>query len=258
MAFRWTAVLGVVLLQGCGGRAQSDGGVPEPPADGPSAIAGAINDGPTAGSNHDGAGGKAGSGTASAGGGSTINPIDDESHASGAPLAAPSSAAIVWRSPAGGWKIGNWFWSSDRVRDVELSPIEPPRDGSTQARHVSGAGFPSGVVLWLELDHLQRRPVDLSSYAGLTFWTRLSSTSGKLDVLLNDGSTNVTAWGESPPASSLSVAVGGGWQQVTLSFEDFGVPQPQAVSIDFHVGDGGGSFDLWIDDLAFFCAGPCP
>ncbi len=256
MAFRWTTVLGVVLLQGCGGRAQSDGGVPEPPADGPSAIAGAINDGSTAGSNHDGAGGKAGSGTASAGGGSTINPIDDESHASGAPVAL-GSAAIFWGSPAGGWNLGNWFWSSDRVRDVELSPIEPPRDGSKQARHVSGAGFPSGVVLWFELDHPQRRPVDLSPYAGLTFWTRLSSTSGKLDVLLNDGST-VTAWGESPPASSLSVAVGGGWQQVTLSFEDFGVPQPQAVSIDFHVGDGGGSFDLWIDDLAFFCAGPCP
>lgn len=254
MASRWTTVLGLILLSGCGGRAHSDG-LPPVAVGGGSGAAGAVNQGSVSGGNQGSEGGRAGtSGAGAFGGGSTINAIDDESHASGQPV-APFPAAVFWRSPGGGWKIGNWFWSADGVHDVGLTPIEPPRDGSTDARHIRGSGFPRGVVLWLELDHPNRNVIDLRPYTGLTFWARLSSSSGTLDVLLNEDSRAPAAGTGSP---ILSVAIGNDWQEVTLSFEALGAREARAASIDFHVGDGGESFDLWIDDLAFLCDGICP
>jgi hypothetical protein len=252
---RWTAVLGVIVLSGCGGRAHGDG-LPLS-AGGASAVAGAVSQGPAAG-NEGSEGGRASMGGAGAfGGGSTINVLDDESHASGQPM-VPFPGAIFWRSPSGGWTLGNWFWSADGVHDAGLSPIEPPRDGSTQARHISGSGFPSGAVLWLELDHPLRRVIDLRPYTGLTFWARLSSPSGMLAVRVNDDSNAPAAGTVSPPTSTLSVAIGKEWQEVTFAFEAFGVREPRAASIDFYVGEGGESFDLWIDSLAFLCDGTCP
>jgi hypothetical protein len=249
--------LSVTLLLGCGGRAQGNGG-PQASAGDTSSIAGAPNEAPATGGNQASAGGGVGgAGGGAFGGGSTINTLDDENRAGGAPM-APFPPAIFWQAPGGQWKIGNWFLTSDGVHDVGLSPIEPPREGSTQARHVSGDGFPEGVVLWLQLDHPRGGLVDLSAYAGLTFWARMSSSDRKLDVLLNDGSTAPAPWTALPPGSYASVAIGSVWQQVTLSFEALGVSEPKATSIDFHVGDGGKSYDLWIDDLAFFCVGPCP
>ena len=257
MASRWTAVLGLILLSACGGRAHSDG-VPPLSAGGASDAAGAVNQGPASGGHQGSEGGRAGTGGAGAfGGGSTINAIDDESHASGQPV-TPFPAAVFWRSPGGGWKIGNWFWSADGVHDVGLSSIEPPRDGSTEARHISGSGFPLGVVLWLELDHPNRYVIDLRSYTGLSFWARLSSSSGTLDVRLNDDSKAPAAAAGAPTTPTVLVGIGKDWQEVTLSFEAFGVREPRAASIDFHVGDGGESFDLWIDELAFLCDGICP
>ena len=256
VAYRWTAVLCFVLLWGCGGRAHSDG-LPSLSAGGVSGAAGAVNEGPVSGGNPGSEGGRAGtSGAGAFGGGSIINAIDDESRASGQPV-TPFPAAIFWRSPGGGWKIGNWFWSADGVHDVGLSPIEPPRDGSTEARHIRGTGLPLGVVLWLELDHPQRNVIDLRPYTGLTFWARLSSSSGTLEVRLNDDTKTPAAGPGSPPTPSLSMPIGNDWQKVTLSFEAFGVREPKAASIDFHVGNGGESFDLWIDDLAFLCDGIC-
>ena len=257
MASRWTAVLGLILLSGCGGRAHTDG-LPPLAAGGGSGAAGAVNQGPVSGGNQGSEGGRAGtSGAGAFGGGSTINTLDDENRAGAAPM-VPFPPAIFWQAPGGQWKIGNWFLTSEGVHDVGLSPIEPPRDGSTQARHVSGDGFPAGVVLWLQLDHPRGGLVDLSAYAGLTFWARMASSDRKLDVLLNDGSTDPAPWTGLPPAAYASVAIGSEWQEVTLSFEALGVSEPKATSIDFHVGDGGKSYDLWIDDLSFFCVGPCP
>jgi hypothetical protein len=257
MAFRWTAALTVTLLLGCGGRARGDG-PPNAAAGGPSDIAGAANEAPAAGGDQASAGtGPGSAGGGAFGGGSTINALDDENRADGAPL-APFPGAIFWQVPGGSWKLGNWFLTSDGVQDVGLSPIEPPRDGSTQGRHVSGDGFPAGVVLWLQLDHPVGGSVDLSAYAGLTFWARMSSSDRRLDVLLNDGSTAPAPWTGVPPAPYASVAIGSEWQKVELSFEALGVSAPEATSIDFHVGDGGKSYDLWIDDLSFFCVGPCP
>lgn len=257
MASWWAVVLCMVLLSGCGGRAHSDGLLPSS-AGGASGAAGAVSQGPVSGGNQGGEGGGAGtSGAGAFAGGATINAIDDESHASGQPV-TPFPAAIFWRSPGGGWKIGNWFLSADGVHDVGISRLEPPRDGSTEARHIRGSGFPLGVVLWLELDHPKRNVIDLRSYTGLTFWARLSSSSGTLEVRLNDDSKTPAAGPGSSPTPTLSMAIGNDWQEITLSFEAFGVREPKAASIDFHVGDDGESFDLWIDDLAFLCDGICP
>lgn len=250
------AVWGLMLL-GCGGRAQAEQH-PEPATNGAAAGTAAGNDRPMS------AGGRGGGdqreeggdgGSVAIGGGTTSVVFDDENAANGAPP-APTPSAIFWGSPSLGWKIGNWFSFSDRVRDVGLSPIEPPRDDSQQARHVAGTDATDGL-LWLELNHPQRWAVDLSSYTGLTFWARLSSKSSTLDVLLNDGSVLPSDWLGAPPRSALSIVVGPEWQEVTLPFAAFGEHAPKVVSIDFHVPADGADFDLWIDDLAFLCSGAC-
>ena len=145
--------------------------------------------------------------------------FDDEHPASGVPAPPPPvPSAIFWGSPSSGWKIGNWFSFSDQVRDVGLTPIEPPRGDSTQARRISGSGVPGGV-LWLELNHPQRWAVDLAPYAGITFWARVSSPSGELGVLLNDGLISPETWRTLPPPSSLTLVLGPEWQEVTVPFE---------------------------------------
>lgn len=213
-----------------------------------------------------GGGGAAGSvahptgaaGTAGAGG-RAPEPVslgDAENVGEGVPV-APTEAAFFWISSDGGVRIGNWFAASAGLSwDVGLSKIEPPRDGSTDARNVSGTGAAEGVVLWVQLDHPSNRPVNLSAYWGITFWAKLESASGVLVVALNDGSTTSSTsldW-SALPAQKLSV--GPEWRQFTLSFDDFMVVQPSLVSIDFFAGEGGTSFDLWIDDLTL-CASRC-
>jgi len=257
MAFRWMAAVGALWLLGCGGRAQGDG-ASKASAGGEAAVSGTSSTQPTSGGPQGGMNAAAGgAGVGASGGGSTINALDDENSAGDVPV-APYPAAVFWRSPGGSWHIGNWFLTSDRVYDVGLSPVEPPRNGSTQARHIEGEGFASGVVLWLQLDHPEGRRLGLKAYAGLTFWARQSGTDRTVDVLLNDGTKAPGDWTGSPPGPVVSVMVGPEWHEVTLFFDEFGQAEPAASSIDFHVGDGGESFDLWIDDLSFFCDGPCP
>lgn len=230
--------VGLVLI-GCGGQART----------------GAASDE----TNH---GGTAGAGTAgsSAGGApATIARIDDE-RAEGRPAVPdPIQAAVFWGSDTSGWHIGNWFvTSSDRLRDVGVSEIVPPRDGSTEARRVTGEGHAAGVVLWLQLDHPANRAVDLSAYSGLTFWARLESASGQLVVALNDGARGSGLLDGKWTLPSRAFAVEPDWREFTLPFDTFPLDDLSITSIEFFVGDGGEGFDLWIDDLAFLCSSACP
>lgn len=243
---QWVAA-GFVLM-GCGGRASNghpdDAGTPQ---------AGDMGTAGTGTSNVSSAGNASGG----VSGASTVLLVDDEDANDGRPI-GPSSAAFFWGSPVGGWHLGNWFLTSDGVHDVELSPFAPPRDGSAQARHVSGSGFASGVVLWAELDHPFHRPVDLSGYAGISFWARLESKSGVLSVAAeNTAGSAVTANGRETLPVVVSLDVGPAWQQFTLPFDLLFQGEPLAASIDFFVGDGGEAFELWIDDFALLCSGAC-
>lgn len=83
--------------------------------------------------------------------------IDNEHADDGRPVPPPSApGAFFWGSDSAGWRIGNWFLTSDKVHDIGLWPIEPPRAGSTEARRASGQDFASGVVLWVQARTLIR------------------------------------------------------------------------------------------------------
>lgn len=201
--------------------------------------------------------GGAGSSSNASGGASTVLLVDDEAATDGRP-GVPSSAAFFWGSPSSGWRLGNWFLTSDGVHDVELSPFVPARAGSSQARNVSGSGFEAGVVLWAELDHPLHRSVDLNAYDGISFWARLESKSGVLAVAVEDALQGaLTPNSKEMLPMVVSFDVGPEWQQFTLPFEVLFLGEPFASSVAFFVGDGGEAFDLWIDDFAFSCAGRC-
>lgn len=195
-------------------------------------------------------------------------PVDlgDDDHAGdGRPTLPPDVATggFFWGGCGdGGWRIGNWFVTSDRQRDAFSREIEPPRDTSTKAHGVTGADFATGVVLWVQLDHPSGRPVKLSGCSAMSFWARLESPSRRVVVALNDGSRAsglLDGWSTLP---SRTLDVGADWKEFVLPFESFSqgvvADEPSIASIEFFVGNGGEKFDLWIDDLALVCSGGCP
>jgi hypothetical protein len=201
--------------------------------------------------------------------------IDDmEDPKPGVPSAPPGSASFHW--PLG--PFGNWFfgsagndWLSGPHGDAFAQEIDPPRGDSKNARHVSGDGLAGGNDLLAQLKHPSNDPVDLGAYSGISFWARLSSSSGRLIVGLgqNNGGRFLAAESTQSPYFAQRIAVSDQWERFILLFDDFrqgviggntsGLPlAANAIStIDFVVGLDGESFDLWIDDLALLCRGVC-
>ncbi|HEX5098958.1 MAG TPA: hypothetical protein VFV94_05635, partial [Polyangiaceae bacterium] len=132
--------------------------------------------------------------------------------------------------------------------------IDPPRGDSTKAYRVQDEGRVSGVDLYAQLNHPAGRPVDLSAFAGISFWARLEG-SEQIKVGVNPGLSYFNAPSDVP---THTLAVSPEWRQFTLRFSEFGADVDGVVSIDFIVGEGGDKFDFWLDDLGMFCDGPCP
>jgi hypothetical protein len=214
--------------------------------------------------------------------------IDDMEH----DCARADGAAFFWSvGTAGG--LGNWFFRSASdmppsnanlppamtsfpFGDAFVEPIVPPRGSSTLARHVRGVGVWTAVDLLAQLNHPSQGPVDLSAFAGIAFWARLTSPSGRLIAFLRDqdpfsGPQDFfPAEFTSSPWFAQSVAASSQWQHFILLFNDFrqGIVSGNAsgralhtnaiTTIDFVTGFDGEAFDLWIDDLAVLCRGSCP
>lgn len=267
----------VLLAAGCGGVSSrshgdglSDAGAPN---GGTAASEGTGIGGADVGaSGSDGVAGST-SGAAATGGGATggtaqvAQPVDlgdGDSAGDGRPTipANVGTGAFFWGGCGDmGWKIGNWFVTSDRQRDAFYREIDPPRDTSTQARGVTGEDFATGVALWVQLDHLLAQPVKLSGCSAVSFWARLESPSGRLVVALNEGSRGSGVLDGRSILPSRTLGVGPDWQELVLPFESFpglAADDLSLASIEFFVGEGGEQFDLWIDDLALVCSGGCP
>lgn len=174
--------------------------------------------------------------------------------------------------------LGNWFvTSSDGMGgDAHIDEIVPPSPYGKKACHVTGgqSPIPSSVRvdLWAQLNHPTGAPVDLGAYIGVAFRVRLRSTTGRLTVALNDvaaGANFFNAESSLSPWPSRTVTPSD-WERVVVLFEDFSTAPPTAgavpgrspklstiSSIDFVVGDGVEQFDLWLDELALVCKGPC-
>ena len=184
--------------------------------------------------------------------------VDDMDHVNDGYPDLPPGGGFWWGLPDS-VHLGNWFVVSPGhpTTDASIEEISPPRTESTRACHVAGSDFEPGVDLSAELDHPQHRAVDLSAYEGITFWVKLDSPSSKLTVAVSAGPSYFDAEASSAPLPSQTLTVKNEWQQVVLSFEAFGLTTSDIASIDFVAGVGGEPFDLWVDDLAFLCRGPC-
>ena len=265
----------VLLAAGCGGVSSRshgdemrDAGAP---GGGTTASAGTGIGGTEVGANGvagSTSGGTATSGSATGGAAQEPQPVDlgdGDQAGDGRPTipAGITTGGFFWQGCGDiGWKIGNWFVTSDRQRDAFDREIDPPRDGSTKAHGVTGADFAAGVALWVQLDHLLSRPVKLSGCSAMSFWARLESPSGRVVVALNDGSRASGALEGRSTLPSRALEVGADWQEFMLPFESFSqgvvADAPSVASIEFFVGHGGEKFDLWVDDLALVCSGGCP
>jgi len=200
--------------------------------------------------------GPAGGGTQGEAGGegaSTIA-IDNVEETDGEPEPpAGSSGAFFWL-----YGLGNWFVMAPApnpyVHDAQAEELIPPRGDSTKAYRVQDEGRVSGVDLYAQLNHPQGRPMDLSAFAGISFWAKLDG-SEQIKVGVNPGVSYFDAMSEVP---THALAVSSEWRQFSLRFDELGADVHGVVSFDFIVGEGGDKFDFWLDDLGMFCDGPCP
>lgn len=179
--------------------------------------------------------------------------IDDVDH-NDTELGLPVGSAAFWW--LGG--LGNWFVTAPApdpyTRDATAAEIVPPRGDSTKAYRVQDEGRDRGVDLWAQLNHPGGRPMDLSAFAGITFWARLDG-SEQLKFALNPGVSYFDAPSEVP---THALAVSTEWRQFSLRFSELGVDVHAVASFDFIVGEGGDKFDLWVDDVGMFCDAECP
>ncbi len=192
-------------------------------------------------------------GEAGAEGASTIA-IDDVDHEGGEPTPpVGSSGAFFWL-----YGLGNWFVMAPApdayVHDAQPEEIVPPRGDSTKAYRVQDEGRVDGVDLYAQLNHPEGRAIDLSAFAGISFWARLAG-SEQIKVGVNPGVSYFNAPSDVP---THTLAVSPEWRQFTLRFSELGADVHGVVSFDFIVGEGGDKFDFWLDDLGIFCDGPCP
>jgi hypothetical protein len=205
-----------------------------------------------------------GSGGSAAGGGAGDGPslfiIDDmEFHPE--KVTPPLPSTFSWGTPLD-VHFGNWFvsWSDESgIRDVGISDIVPPRNESRHARELVRGDSVRDANLQVQLDHLGDRAINLTVFAGITFWARLTGGGGKLVVALDfSGVYFKSQAAGTSRLSAQTIDVTNDWKQFTLPFGTFGVEPRHVVSIDFIVAGDVESFDLWIDDLALVCRDACP
>ena len=200
-----------------------------------------------------GAGPQAGAQGASGANGTSAVVLDDVDH-NDTELALPEgSAAFGWL-----YGFGNWFVTAPApdpyYRDATAADIVPPRGDSTKAYRVADEGRESGVDLWAQLHHPGGEALDLSAFAGITFWAKLEG-SEQLKFGVNPGVSYFAAPSEVP---TRTLAVSNEWRQFSLRFSELGADVHAIASFDFIVGEGGDKFDLWVDDLGLFCDEECP
>jgi hypothetical protein len=170
--------------------------------------------------------------------------------------------------PSGPGTLGNWFVSAadGKLRDAEVAEIQPPRETSQRACHLSGAADARGLDLWAQLDHPSYRPVNLSGHRAMTFWARSGVPDARVTIAIAQSQRSIFQPGTAADRWEQIITVGD-WQQFTLSFDDFhraddagpaNKLDPAAVfAVHFLAGRDGQAVDLWIDDFSLVCNGAC-
>ena len=164
---------------------------------------------------------------------------------------------------------------------IETSVVPGGRGQSQRAVHTYGSANQwAGIGLDLAFDGTSYDVYDASAYDGITFWARGDSC---IDARIGTVPTTSTQWGgtctlDTPPVGEGCVPhfsyimLSDDWMQYWVPFDrlsdalegdqtrvEFG--PSELTNVQFRVG--GGAFDFWIDDIAFFvglpdCCSPRP
>ena len=177
-----------------------------------------------------------------------IQVVDSVGEQSGLP---PGSSSFFWRDGLGNWTVS---WSDGTFRDASVDDVIPPRGNSKVAYHVMQTNPGVAVDLWAQLHHPQGDGVDLSAYAGVSFWARLDSPSGELIVAFGaNGQFSMVAL-----VPEKAVSLSGDWAQFLVRFDEVHLDRTSVSSIDFVIQGSSKPLGLWIDDLGLLCQGSCP
>jgi len=185
-------------------------------------------------------------------------------------------------------RTGYWYTYNDMTAGAVQTPaagkaftdsaIVPPRtteDGGTSsmAARTTGSGFTAyGAGMGFDLDDpgagAAKHTYDASSYSGVTFWA-MGSAGGSVRFNVADKATDpsggicmgstgtdqcndhhghalmlTTTWQEFTFTWAQLTQQGFGYAEATLDTSDL-------IGMQFQVGAPTGSFDVWIDDIAF-------
>ncbi len=148
-----------------------------------------------------------------------------------------------------------WWYAAGDANGTGLSPTAvawsydhdgclPPGDGSL---HITGSGYDNwGASYDANLDK-DLNAVDLSAYAGVTFWARSSaSPKNQIMVALTDADD---ANGTGSIASGTRL-IGQQWTQVDVPF-DASLTLEEVIVLHLVVV-ASEAFDVWIDDLSLY------
>ncbi len=165
---------------------------------------------------------------------------------------------------------GYWFTSLD----TEGSTIEPggkftmsaPGHASKYAARMRGQMAPSGWSVYALMAFglaEPKGPYDASRYAGLTFWAK---GPGHIRLKVPDAYTDPGGdyCKDCYNDFGIELALTSEWERYTVPFNwlsqqpGWGDPRPEVAAnalfgLQFQVGSRGRSYDVWIDDIAFFC-----
>lgn len=213
-------------------------------------------------------GGTGGSSSTSSGGSSAkLSMIDDMEDGDGSILAADG-------------RKGAWYTYNDETAAAtqdpavglpfEMTPINPPRGQSAFAANTKGSGFMtwgSGFGFDLSNDGTAKAAYDASKYSGISFWARIGAGATG-SVRLNIGDKNTTPEGGvcDPAACSddfgKDIVLTADWQKFDIKFAEMTqvgwsmvlLPEIQKsalFAVHFQTGVDK-TFDIWVDDIAFF------
>ena len=150
--------------------------------------------------------------------------------------------------------------------------VDPARDTSQRALRLQGYYFDDwGAEIGLTFDNPGEeipQPVALTEYSGITFWVKGSGTV-QLQVPTIDtmrASEGGICSGEYPDCydyfESSIFTLSSTWTQRTVSFSSLekgyagtsmsSTDKQYVLNLFFYVGASGSTFDLWLDDVAFY------
>jgi hypothetical protein len=200
------------------------------------------------------------------GGGSAGGASGDDGSAGGASgdAGGPQTMLVpsVMYGDFEGSSVGDIWFLDGKMLAAEA--LDPPRDGSAHALHVQ-LMTPAGSDGRQVQTHIHTKLDTL--YAGIQFWARNGAAAGD-DVELMFALTSLVSadyWSElraQRPWPVKRFHVGAAWSQNTIPFDTLategpGVPaMADGDSMLHFLFPGDAAYDVWIDDIAFFCKPP--